>query len=107
MKRRYGQRLTTEQKLREHVLRRRRRADYNAKRRAAAYTSVVEDVSRDEIIARDGQSCYLCGKEVSIHDLTLDHVLALANGGSHTPDNIRIAHRSCNSKKGTRFVEYF
>jgi len=36
--------------------------------------------------------------------LTIDHVTPLARGGSHTPENIVMACRSCNSKKGARGV---
>jgi 5-methylcytosine-specific restriction endonuclease McrA len=69
------------------------------------YTSVAVDVSRDEIIERDGQACYLCGEELSIHEVTFDHVVPLSRGGTHTPENVRIAHHSCNSKKGSRRIE--
>lgn len=34
----------------------------------------------------------------------LDHVKALANGGSHTADNLVVSCLSCNRKKGTRDV---
>jgi 5-methylcytosine-specific restriction endonuclease McrA len=34
--------------------------------------------------------------------LTMDHVIALSRGGSHTADNVVPACRSCNSKKGAR-----
>ena len=31
---------------------------------------------------------------------SLDHVVALANGGMHTRRNVQLAHFACNSKKG-------
>ena len=97
--------VTNEEKIRQRVLRVRRQADYNARRRAEKMGRPAVDVSRDDIIARDGQACYLCGRELSIHEVTLDHVTPLSQGGTHTPDNVRLAHGSCNSKKGARRIE--
>jgi 5-methylcytosine-specific restriction endonuclease McrA len=34
--------------------------------------------------------------------MTVEHVVALANGGTNEPENLRTAHRSCNSSKGAR-----
>lgn len=75
---------------------------FHARRRASFYTDVLEDVSRDEIAARDKNLCHVCGLWVSIHEVTLDHVVPLIKGGTHTADNIKIAHRECNSRKGKR-----
>jgi 5-methylcytosine-specific restriction endonuclease McrA len=36
-----------------------------------------------------------------------DHVVPLTKGGSNTPDNVRLAHRGCNSSKGNRGVRNF
>lgn len=67
-------------------------------------TEIVVDVSRDEIIQRDGQACYLCGKEISIHAITLDHIVPLSRGGTHTPLNVRVACQPCNSRKGKKLL---
>lgn len=93
-------RLTGEQRIQLQVIRRRRRADAQARRRASFYTDEVEDVSIDVVYKRDNETCHLCGQWVSVHDMTLDHVVPLARGGSHTYDNIKLAHAVCNSKKG-------
>ena len=89
-----------QRKIRELIERRKRMADLSMYRRAETYTTEVELVERREIILRDGRCCYLCGAYLSIHEVTLDHVVALVNGGSHTPDNLKIACRDCNSCKG-------
>jgi 5-methylcytosine-specific restriction enzyme A len=34
-------------------------------------------------------------------DLTVDHVIAKANGGTDDPSNLQVLCRSCNSQKGT------
>ena len=44
--------------------------------------------------------CAYCGKKPAA--LTQDHVIPLSRGGSHTPENIVPACRSCNSRKGAR-----
>ncbi|MBC7933538.1 MAG: HNH endonuclease [Rubrivivax sp.] len=104
MNRRRSKRLTEEQRIRQEFMRRRRRADYNARRRAAKFTQELIDVDRMEILEREGRVCYLCGEFLSVHEMTLDHVVPLARGGAHTPENLRPAHRSCNSRKGKRLL---
>jgi 5-methylcytosine-specific restriction endonuclease McrA len=58
---------------------------------------------------KDGGKCYLCGDAtlpVRSKDTrrgpSIDHVVPLKHGGTHTWDNVRLAHRSCNSAKGAR-----
>jgi 5-methylcytosine-specific restriction endonuclease McrA len=61
------------------------------------------------VYARDGWTCGLCGgaverDEVVPHPLApvVDHVISLANGGTHEPANVQCAHFLCNSRKGAR-----
>ncbi len=65
------------------------------RRQASAVTANKE--TRDRIFARDGEKCAECGRE---DDLTLDHIIAVINGGSDEDDNLRVLCRSCNSRKG-------
>jgi hypothetical protein len=44
--------------------------------------------------------CQLCLKHGSISDMTIDHVLPRALGGSNHDFNLVLAHRDCNCKKG-------
>lgn len=53
----------------------------------------------DEIYQRDHGICYLCGKEVDHASRTMDHVIPVVLGGPHTRANVRLACRSCNSRK--------
>lgn len=47
--------------------------------------------------------CTMCGKKDLIgDDLTVDHIIAVKNGGTNEIDNLTILCRSCNSSKGTR-----
>lgn len=90
------------ERIRRRVLRRRKAADAHARRRASFYTERLEDVSRDEIAERDNYVCHICGEWVSAHDMTIDHVTPLVKGGTHTKDNIKLAHKVCNSRKGAK-----
>lgn len=62
---------------------------------------IVEKIDRQAIIERDGRRCYLwCGGAiVAKGQITLDHVLPLARGGTTTARNLRVACLSCNSRK--------
>lgn len=87
------------EKHRESVIRRKMRV--NDMRRAWKHGALeVVEVNRESIFERDGLACYLCGNEFDRSDLQLDHVVPLSRGGSHTPDNIRVACKWCNSRKG-------
>ena len=44
--------------------------------------------------------CHYCGKAFKPAQLTLDHVVPLARGGSSTKDNCVPACKSCNTEKG-------
>ena len=45
--------------------------------------------------------CYLCHKLMG-RDRTLDHILPQSKGGTDEPENVALAHKSCNSAKGDR-----
>jgi 5-methylcytosine-specific restriction endonuclease McrA len=59
----------------------------------------IEKIDRNEIIRRDNGVCYLCGQDIPVNEISLDHVIPLARGGSHTKDNLRAVHKRCNSRK--------
>ncbi|MGK5083949.1 HNH endonuclease [Bdellovibrionota bacterium FG-1] len=43
--------------------------------------------------------CYYCGQRVESRQLTMDHVVPLARGGTSTEGNIVAACRECNREK--------
>ena len=70
-----------------------------------------------EIADKYEMKCALCGGEVNPDDKwvnetgcmcfgreypTVDHIIPLDKGGTDTFDNVQLAHKRCNSKKGTR-----
>src|SRR5690606_29005449 len=96
-----------------------RRIQYNLRARvnSAAWRArkvggEVESYDALEIFERDGWTCYLCelpttrnllGAEAA--DPTIDHVIAIENGGAHAASNVATAHRACNQVKGGRTAE--
>lgn len=66
-------------------------------------------VNRPAIMERDGWRCGLCGGAIERalsyphpQSATLDHVIPLALGGAHAPENLQAAHLICNQVKGPR-----
>lgn len=81
--------------------------DSNPKRKVnhmvAVYTKAkIPSNIRDEVLERDNYTCRYCGSKTN---LTLDHVYPESKGGEATPENLVVACRSCNSKKGSRTPE--
>lgn len=82
---------------RRHKLRENGRIDWN--------------ITLDKLIKRDKRICYICNKEVDTNDYivyedgtfisgnnypSIDHVIPVSKGGTHTWDNVKLAHRICN-----------
>jgi 5-methylcytosine-specific restriction endonuclease McrA len=83
--------------------------DKNHKRRAAKYGAGYERFSSEDIFERDGWRCHICGKRVHPSRFkrdpegpSLDHLIPLADGGSHSQANCRLAHLRCNAARGRR-----
>lgn len=78
----------------------------NAKRRALKSSTSEEGISDYiERLFSMTKNCTYCDKESK---LTIDHMLPLNKGGTHTKENISLCCSSCNSKKGTmNLEEYF
>lgn len=83
-----------------------------ARKRARAKGAFVSPVDREAIYARDNYTCQLCKKKVKMtlvypHPLSasLDHILPLANGGTHEPKNVQLAHLVCNTRKKNTGVD--
>jgi hypothetical protein len=59
---------------------------------------------RPAVIARDGYVCGICGDLVCPTELSIDHIIPVARGGGDDLDNLQVAHRVCNSRKGARYA---
>lgn len=78
-----------------------------AEKRRAKYsnTPIDELLTSAEwlaILAQADGHCAYCDKEAK---LTLDHVIPLSKGGTHSKDNVVPACLHCNSSKGNRTLE--
>ena len=49
---------------------------------------------------RDGWCCHICKGPVTHRDWSMDHLVPVSAGGDHTYQNVALAHRSCNSRRG-------
>lgn len=67
----------------------------------------ITTLRRNAIYVRDRWTCQICGQPVDRElngtsgrmAATLDHIRPRSKGGSDASDNLRLAHRSCNSAK--------
>ena len=72
---------------------------------------VDKDITLKKLYDRDNGQCWICGLACDYDDKTytekavvagnmypsIDHVVALSDGGAHAWDNVKLAHRICNS----------
>ena len=66
-------------------------------------------ISIERLMKRDKNICYLCGDCVDInldpnHNYypSIEHVIPVSKGGTHTWDNVKLAHRKCNYLKSNK-----
>lgn len=71
-------------------------------------------ITLDALIKRDNEVCHICGERINREDYeykkgyicvgasypTIDHVVPIAKGGTHTWENVKLAHMLCNARKG-------
>ena len=89
------------------------------KRLRAEANGAVDTITLDELIIKDGNECYLCGEECNRNDYvisdeghfivgrtypSIDHVMPVAKGGTHTWDNVRLTHHHCNTIKSDNLI---
>jgi 5-methylcytosine-specific restriction endonuclease McrA len=82
-------------------------------RRARKKSVISEPIWRKKVFERDNYKCYICGCKVYLHKqltfakdkATLDHIIPLSKGGSHTYGNIKTACGLCNSYKCDSIIE--
>ena len=78
------------------------------RRRARKRDAYVADVWRPRIYKRDGYRCQICGGKLAMGKSvphpkapTIDHIIPLAEGGTHEPANCQAAHFMCNATKSS------
>jgi 5-methylcytosine-specific restriction endonuclease McrA len=75
-------------------------------------------ISLTELIKRNGTRCAICGGTCDLTDYevingvwiygnnypSIDHIKPMSKGGNHSWENVQVAHRLCNSRKGANVV---
>lgn len=83
-------------------------AAYSSAQRARVRDAFVEDVDPLVVFDRDKYVCQRCGTQCQRSSYpardyaTVDHVIALTNGGEHSYSNTQTLCFSCNAAKGNR-----
>lgn len=95
----------------------RKRIELRRENRIKVNGEIDKDISLKRLFRRDNGICHICGKSCDYEDYTrsdkgafiagklypsIDHVKPLSHGGTHTWDNIRLAHMVCNAYKGDK-----
>lgn len=77
-----------------------RRRELEMRRNARKRATTTEPVDYDRIWRESRGVCGICKHDILIYDqIHFDHIVPLARGGTHTRDNIQVAHAVCNLKK--------
>ncbi len=88
-----------------------------SRRRARIFDREFEVYTEADVLALYGVNCNQCGDPIDLTasrrlgfgnwelGLHLDHLVAIANGGTDTLSNIRPTHAVCNARKGKRIKE--
>ena len=75
---------------------------------------VDKDITLQSLYKKDGGVCHLCGGLCDWEDYvvrdgvvicgdwypSIDHVIPVSKGGLHSWENVKLAHRKCNTRKG-------
>lgn len=81
------------------------------KRRARFYGTVEidESITLKDVRQKFNDICQICGEKVNDNDIenghikrlypTVDHIIPLSKGGTHTWNNVQLAHMCCNAGK--------
>ena len=89
-------------------------ARHEAARRARMISQMVDkDITLKRLFVRDRGQCWICGMMCDYKDKeerqgvvitgnlypSIDHIVPLSDGGAHSWDNVKLAHRICNTDR--------
>lgn len=94
------------------------RVGYDKRIKRLSNIVIDKDISLEKLSRRDNGICWLCGRYVDWMDIevrdgtkiagdmypSIDHVIPISKGGKHSWDNIKLAHRICNTLKGAKDI---
>ena len=67
----------------------------------------IQPVTKKDIYDRSGGICSICGKPLSKNNYTVEHWIPLARGGTNNTDNLRVAHKRCNTCKDSMTINEY
>lgn len=73
--------------------------DLRQLRRAIRITGSGEYIDRLGLYQRDRGICGICGKKVENGEISIDHIIPITRGGTHTWGNVQLAHTNCNRRR--------
>lgn len=96
----------------------RRAMNRGADARLNQHNVVDKDITLTKVFDRDNGVCWICGGKCNWDDYqtrngqkivgndypSKDHVIPLAKGGTHSWDNVRLAHWLCNTRKRDKIL---
>ncbi len=59
------------------------------------------------LIERDGDFCHYCGVVLSDESRSMDHIVPRSRGGTNVLENLVLACKPCNNKKGAKSYAHF
>ena len=69
--------------------------------------SIRNELWRNHFGERFRGNCFVCKSQIQKNNFEAGHVVAVANGGTETLDNLRPICRTCNRSMGTQNLEDF
>ncbi len=71
----------------------------NRKRRTNNQSHISTKILK-AVLERETLRCHICHKKISKNKITFDHIVPVSKKGDDSVLNLRLAHLSCNSKRG-------
>lgn len=71
--------------------------------RREANNFISKKYIRNKVFSIHGKFCLCCG---SIYKLSLDHIIPVSKGGINSIDNLQPLCKNCNSKKGSKVIDF-
>lgn len=82
---------------------------HTLKRRALKRKTSIESISPKYLFDRDKWICGICKEDIDKNlvwpdrmSVSVDHIIPLAKGGTHTYDNLQASHYICNVRKSAK-----
>lgn len=89
------------------------KASHRKDARISAEKKIDRDITVKKLYTRDNGICWICGNKCDLNDYeeingtiicgnsypSIDHIVPVCKGGSDSWDNVRLAHRLCNTQR--------